>query len=203
MTADFTLDAAARLPSAEEINAFASDPSNDRRQKVIARLLQDDRHASLWATRLCDMTRCATDLMEGPANLQLKRARMWHDWFRTRFRDNVPYDQIVRGVLCGASLGERSYATWIEQEAKLLEDARQGFTTDYAEREFLDLFWRRVDPEGVYPRREIAEITSAAFLGMQLECAHVTSIPTIAGRRLIIEAMSMSFHKSVLKARRH
>ena len=166
-----TIDAIGRLPTEAEIEEFLAAAGSDRRAKKIDQLLHDRRHAALWATRFCDITRCTTDLMEGPDELKAKRARMWHDWFRTRLENNVPYDQIVRGVLCGTSRGDASVDAWIDREAKLTRSAREGFNFDYADREFLDLFWRRITSEGEFPRKELAEVVSAGFMGVQIECA--------------------------------
>ncbi len=166
-----TIDAVGRLPSEDEITEFLSSNATDRRMKKIDQLLHERRHAALWATRFCDITRCTAELMEGPEDLKAKRARMWHDWFRVRLENNVPYDQIVRGVLCGTSRGEQSADEWIDCEAQLTRSARVGFDSEYADREFLDLFWRRITTEGEFPRKELAEVVSAAFLGIQIECA--------------------------------
>jgi hypothetical protein len=172
-----TLDVIGRLPTLEEMHRFAADGSPDRRRRVAEQLLCTDRHSALWATRLCDMTRCTAELMEGPDDEKAKRAKMWHDWFRVRIRNNVPYNDIVRGVLCGTSLGDRDYDEWLADEAAMIRDLRAGFVFDYAQRPFLDLFWRRHDTDGHLPRTELAEVVSAAFLGIQVECAQCHKHP--------------------------
>ena len=40
-----------------------------------------------------------------------KRSQMWHDWFRKRMAENMPYDEIVRGVLCATSRDGKSPKT--------------------------------------------------------------------------------------------
>ena len=139
--------------------------------------MQDDRHAALWATRFCDITRSTADLMEGPDELKSKRAKMWHDWFRVRVQRNESYDEIVRGWLCGTSIGEQGVDKWIDSEAGLIRAAKNGFETDYAVRNSCDLFWRRVSRDGVYPTQELAEVTATALVGMRIECAQCHKHP--------------------------
>ncbi len=129
-----TLDVVGRLPTLDEIRDFTASDHANRREELIERLLQEDRHAALWATRFCDITRSTADLMEGPDELKSKRAKMWHDWFRVRVQRNEPYDEIVRGWLCGTSIGEQSVDEWIDSEAGLIRAAKNGFETDYAAR---------------------------------------------------------------------
>jgi hypothetical protein len=92
---------------------------------------------------------------------------MWHDWFRRRVQDNVPYDEVVRGVLCGTTRGDQELATWMDEETdRLTEARRRGSDPSYAARPFLDLYWRRAVP----PER-MAELTAAAFMGIRVQCA--------------------------------
>jgi hypothetical protein len=172
-----SLDIVGRLPTIDEIRQFTSSTKPLRREELIDCLLQDDRHASLWATRFCDITRCTADLMEGPDDLKAKRAKMWHDWFRARLQRNAPYHEIVRGFLCGTSVGEHDVEAWIDSEAGLIRAAKNGFETDYAGREFCDLFWRRVSRDGLYPFQELAEITAAGLLGSRIQCARCHKHP--------------------------
>ena len=172
-----TLDTVARLPTDDETRDYVADKNPDRDRRLFERLLGDQRHASLWATRLCDMTRCSSDQMEGEDELKPKRAKMWHDWFKVRLSKNRPYDQIVRGVICGTSIGSKDYDDWLEEEANLIRSAKDSFDADYSNREFLDLYWRRKNVDGIYPLREVAETTSAAFLGIQVECAQCHKHP--------------------------
>ena len=99
---------------------------------------------------------------------------MWHDWFRKRIQENMPYDEIVRGVLCATSREDRSPEEWVSEFKALEQEAHKGFKTSYAERQTLDLFWRRQQPVTV---EEWAEKTAAAFMGIRLECAQCHKHP--------------------------
>jgi hypothetical protein len=172
-----TIDAIGSLPSPDEVRAFLADKRADKRTKKIDELLAHPLHAALWATRFCDVTACNVDVLDGAPELKAKRAKMWHDWFRKRFADNVPYDQIARGVLTATSREGQGIGAWIEREVALNQQALKGFDSDYSKRPSLDLFWRRSGEDDFFPLEQMAELTSAAFLGVRLECAQCHKHP--------------------------
>ena len=99
---------------------------------------------------------------------------MWHDWFRNRLAENMPYDRIVEGVLCATSREGMSIPVWIKQaEAFDLANLKRK-ATNYADRKTLDLFWRREKPVSL---EQWGERTAAAFLGVRLECAQCHKHP--------------------------
>jgi hypothetical protein len=175
-----TLDTIGTLPGPDEVRAFLADPTSPpvKWARKVEELLAHPLHAALWATRLCDLTGCDLDVMEGPPELRPKRAKMWHDWFRKRIADNMPYDQIVRGVLRATSREGQDAKTWVQQEAARLQKAKSEFESDYAERPGLDLFWRRVAGEDFFPIEQMAERTASAFLGVRIECAQCHRHPS-------------------------
>ncbi|HJT76134.1 MAG TPA: DUF1549 and DUF1553 domain-containing protein, partial [Gemmataceae bacterium] len=169
-----TIDTTGSLPTPDEVRAFLADTDPHKRQKKIEELLASPLHAALWATKFCDITGNNTDALELPQDLKIKRSQMWHDWFRKRIADNVPYDEIVRGVLCATSRDGLSPEEWIKQRNAIDEAAYKGFTTAYADRPSLDLFWRTQQP---VPPEQWGEKTAAAFLGVRLECAQCHKHP--------------------------
>jgi hypothetical protein len=172
-----TLDTIGTLPTPEQVREFLADTRPDKRIRKIDELLAHPMHAALWATRLCDITANNLDVMEDPAELGPKRAKMWHDWFRKRIAENVPYDQIVRGVLTATSREGQGVKEWIGREVRLHEQLRHGFETNYADRAGLDLFWRRLTNEDFFPLEQMGELTATAFLGVRLECAQCHKHP--------------------------
>ena len=163
-----TIDTTGGLPSPEEVRAFVADKDARKREKLIDKLLAHPLHAALWATKMCDVTACNVDAMDGTPEERQRRARQWHDWFRHRFATNVPYDKIARGVLTATSREGHALKDWIEAE---IERARASGDSSYAKRESLDLFWRRFEGEEFFPLEKMAELTATAFLGVRLECA--------------------------------
>src|SRR5262249_2384944 len=131
-------------------------------------------HGALWATKFCDITGNNTDLLENPQTFRPKLSQMWHDWFRKRIADNMPYDEIVRGVLCATSRDGQTPEAYLKQATGIEEAALRGNTARYAGKPTLDLFWRRVQPP---PPDQWGQKTAAAFLGVRLECAECHKHP--------------------------
>jgi hypothetical protein len=131
-------------------------------------------HAALWATKFCDITGNNTDALENPPQRKARLSQMWHDWFRKRLADNMPYDEIVRGVLCATSREGQSPEDYVKAVGVIDEATDQGFATPYAERATLDLFWRRQQRVTI---DQWGEKTAAAFLGVRLECAQCHKHP--------------------------
>jgi hypothetical protein len=169
-----TIDTIGSLPSPDEVRAFLADKSPNKREKKIDELLSHPQHAALWATKFCDITGNNTDALENPQPLRPKRSQAWHDWFRKRVADNVPYDEIVRGVLCATSRDNLSVEEWIKQTSAIDDALQKGWTSPYAERASLDLYWRR---QQNVPLEQWGEKTAAAFLGVRLECAQCHKHP--------------------------
>jgi hypothetical protein len=169
-----TIDTIGTLPTAAEARAFLADTRPDKRERKIEELLRHPLHAALWATKFSDITGNNTDSLENPPQRKPHLSQMWHDWFRKRIADNMPYDQIVKGVLTATSRESLSPEEYVKQVEAIEEAQDKGLKTNYAERETLDLFWRRqqrvtVDVWG--------EKTAAAFLGVRLECAQCHKHP--------------------------
>jgi hypothetical protein len=170
-----TLDTIGCLPSPDEVRAFLADPSPDKRARRIDELLAHPLHAALWATKLSDITGNNTQSLEQPQQLKAKRSQMWHDWLRKRIADNVPYDEIVRGILTATSREGHSAEEWLSETRAVDAAAAKGFdTAAYVSRETLDLFWRR---QQQVPISQWGEKTAAAFLGVRLECAQCHKHP--------------------------
>jgi Protein of unknown function (DUF1549)/Protein of unknown function (DUF1553) len=169
-----TIDTIGRLPPPSEVRAFAADTDPDKRAKKIDELLAHPLHAALWATRLCDITGNDTRSLDRPLPLQPRYSQAWHDWFRKRLHENVPYDQIVRGVLCATSREGRTPEAWMEHVRKIDEQLLWDHDSDYPDRETLDLYWRRREP---VTSEQWGERTAAAFLGIRLECAQCHKHP--------------------------
>jgi hypothetical protein len=169
-----TIDITGSLPTPDEIRAFLADKMVNKREKKIDELLKSPRHAALWATKFSDITGNNTQALEQPADMQLKRSQMWHDWIRTRIEKNVPYDELVKGMLLATSVDGLTPEQWLEQTKKIEQESASFETTTYVSRQTNDLFWRRL---GNVPSNEWGEKVAAAFLGVRLECAQCHKHP--------------------------
>jgi hypothetical protein len=169
-----TIDTIGTLPTPEEIRKFLADKDPNKRDKKIEELLTHPLHAALWATKFSDITGNNTDALENPAQRKPYMSQMWHDWFRKRFQENMPYDEIVKGVLTATSREGKSVEDYIK-EVEADEAAQdKGVKTKYAERATLDLFWRKQQRVTI---DQWGEKTAAAFLGVRLECAQCHKHP--------------------------
>jgi hypothetical protein len=169
-----TIDTLGCLPAPDEVRAFLADTRADKRARKIDELLAHPMHAALWATKFSDITGNDTVALEVPVQLKAKRSQQWHDWFRKRVQENMPYDQIVKGVLVATSRQGKEPSEWIADVSELDVALVKGFDTDYAKRETLDLFWRRQQQVQI---EQWGEKTAAAFMGIRLECAQCHKHP--------------------------
>jgi hypothetical protein len=169
-----TIDTIGRLPSPAEVRAFVADTRSEKRAAKIDELLEDPLHAALWATKFCDITGNDTVSLDRPNSLQPRASHAWHDWFCKRIRENVPYDEIVHGVLCATSREGNEPAAWIERVREIDDQFLWSHDSDYAQRKTLDLYWLR---RGSVSTEQWGERTAAALLGVRLECAQCHKHP--------------------------
>ena len=87
------LDLIGTLPTAEEARKFLENQSQDKRQKLVERLIKRPEFADYWALQWADLLR--VDRLA----LGRKGAYEFYSWIRESFRNNKPYDQFVRELV--------------------------------------------------------------------------------------------------------
>ncbi len=102
-----TLDVAGRLPTLEETRGFLRDPANDRRTRLIDRLLASDDHLDYWTMRWCDVLRVKSEF---PINLWPDAVQAYHRWIREQVAANRPYDQMATEMLTASGSNFRDPA---------------------------------------------------------------------------------------------
>ena len=90
------LDAIGTLPTADEVRAFLSDASSDKRDALVDRLLAREEFADYWAMKWCDVLRVKSEF---PINLWPNAVQTYHHWIRTSLKENLPYDRFAREML--------------------------------------------------------------------------------------------------------
>jgi hypothetical protein len=98
-------------PSAEEVTAFAADPSPEAYQTLVERLLKSPHFGERLALDWLDAARYADTngfSIDGGRHLWL-----WRDWVIQAFNDNKPYDQFLTEQLAGDLLPNTSEAQLI------------------------------------------------------------------------------------------
>ncbi len=172
-----TLDVIGTIPTVDSVKEFCSDDVPNKRERKIDELLADPMHAALWATRMCDITKCDVSQMGEDDRMGSRRAQMWHDWFRKRFEANESYAEIARGVITATSREDLAVDQWIDHEATAILQSRKSHQNTYAERDTLDLYWRRISDDGRFPTKAMAELTTVAFTGVRIGCAQCHKHP--------------------------
>ncbi|MEX0585089.1 MAG: DUF1549 domain-containing protein, partial [Pirellulales bacterium] len=87
------LDTIGTLPTSSEARQFLVDDSPDKRERLIAQLLQRDEYADYWAQRWSDLLRVDQDRTLPEGAVATTR------WLRRQFAENRPYDEFVREIL--------------------------------------------------------------------------------------------------------
>jgi hypothetical protein len=121
-----TLDIAGRLPTLEEIDALARDPSIEKRNTVIDRLLQSSEYADFFANKWTAMLKNRRD---DASDITSNFA--FYSWVRDGLLANKPYDQMVRELLgaTGTVIANPPVAWYkrVKEPKQQLEDVAQLF----------------------------------------------------------------------------
>jgi hypothetical protein len=90
------VDLIGTLPTMEEAVNFLSDKSADKRQKLIASLLERDEFSIYWSLKWGDILRVKSEF---PINLWPNAVQAYSHWIRNAVQKNMPYDKFARELL--------------------------------------------------------------------------------------------------------
>ena len=167
-----SLDVTGILPSAERVRSFLADASPDKRQRLIDELLDSPGYSAWWATRFSDWTGNSEEQLNNVLPIRGAATRIWHEWLRARLDKNVPYDDIIEGIVSAQSRNEGE--SYLEYCKSMTEACKPGNENMYAERDGLPLYWSRRN----FAKPEDRAIGFAyAFLGVRIECAQCHKHP--------------------------
>lgn len=107
-----SIDLIGRLPSPDEARAFLEDASEDKRARLIDRLLDRPEYADHWAAKWMDLLR------PNPYRVGIKAVLNYDNWIRQQFRENRPYDEFVRDLITARG------STWRNGATTLFRDRR-------------------------------------------------------------------------------
>jgi hypothetical protein len=88
-----SLDAIGVLPPAEQARQFIASRDPKKRARLVDELLEHPGYADHWAVRWGDLVR------PNPSRVGVKPVYLLDQWLREAFRQNMPYDKIVRALL--------------------------------------------------------------------------------------------------------
>jgi hypothetical protein len=167
-----SLDLTGTLPTAAEAERFIADTSPTKRADKIEQLLDTPAYAAWWTTRLCDWTGNNDTKFNNFGTLRNGASQQWYDWIYKRVADNMPYDQLVEGIVTGVSrVPGESYAEYSALMSKL-EHNPEG--QSYADRPDMPYFWARVN---VAKPEEKAISFAYTYLGIRIQCAQCHKHP--------------------------
>jgi hypothetical protein len=168
-----SLDLTGTLPTAAEVEAFLADTQSDKRERLVDTLLDSPSYAAWWATRFCDWTGNSLErnLSVGTESRDLATAA-WHEWLRTRIAANVPYDEIVKGIVLARNREDgESYRPYCDRMSGYQHGA---FVASIADQPTLPYFWSR---RGFQTPQERALGFAYTFLGVRIQCAECHKHP--------------------------
>ena len=167
-----SLDITGILPQAEAVRQFLADNSANKREQLIERLLESPGYAAWWATRFSDWTGNSDEQLTNVFPIRNVATRLWYEWIRVRLEKNMPYDEIVEGIVTADNRQpNEDYLSYCET---MTQACKPGNEELFAERDGLPMFWGRrnfVKPE------ERAIGFAYTFLGVRIECAQCHKHP--------------------------
>ena len=117
-----TLDCIGRLPTVEEATAFLADASPHKRSQWIGKILADPNYADHWAVKWGDLIR------PNPVRVGVKPVYLLDLWLRDAFRQNLPYDVMVRELLTAQGSSHKSGPVAVIRDKREPVDA-SGFVS--------------------------------------------------------------------------
>ncbi len=167
-----SLDATGTLPKPEEVLEFVQDRSPTKRADKINELLERPSYAAQWTTFLCDITGNNEDQLRNFLPTQVRPSNQWYQWIYQRLEDNVPYDQIVEGIVTATSrLPDESYQDYCRAMSDICRDNDGDL---FAERPGLVHYWAR---NNFRTAEERAIGFAYSFLGVRIQCAQCHKHP--------------------------
>ncbi|TWT59148.1 hypothetical protein KOR42_25370 [Thalassoglobus neptunius] len=107
-----TTDLCGRVPSPDEVQQFLDDPSPDKRQEVVERLIQEPDFADHWANKWMDLLR------PNPYRVGIKAVFNYDRWIRERFHQRMPWDQLTRELIAARGSTFRNGAVTLYRDRR-------------------------------------------------------------------------------------
>lgn len=167
-----SLDVTGALPTVKEIREFAADQSRDKRANKVDELLERPGYTAWWTTKLCDFTGNSDDQLNNVTPVRAEASKQWYEWIHQRVEKNVPYDDIVEGLVMAVSRdpGE-SYQDYCKNMSSAYhKDGKYSM----ADRESMPHYWSRRNFQAMEDR---VIGFSYTFLGVRIQCAQCHKHP--------------------------
>lgn len=167
-----SLDVTGTLPTVDEVLAFCADGSPQKRAAKMEQLLERPGYAAQWTTFLCDMTGNNEDQLRNFLPQSIRPENQWYQWIYQRVKVNLPYDQLVEGIVTATSrLPEESYGDYCQAMSEICQDSSGE---KFAERPGLVHYWAR---NNFKTSEERAIGFAYSFLAVRIQCAQCHKHP--------------------------
>ena len=117
-----SLDIIGVLPSAEQARAFINNTDPGKRAKLVDNLLKQPAYADLWAGKWADLLR------PNPSRVGVKSVYLLDEWLRDSFRQNKPYDRMVREIVTAQGSTHRFGPAVVFRDRRKPEDVGEWFS---------------------------------------------------------------------------
>jgi len=166
------LDLTGTLPSPAEVESFLGDTSSNKRADLVERLFSTPEYAAWWATRFSDWTGNSEAQLNNALPVRGTASKLWFAWLRKRIAENVPYDQIVAGIVTAQSrMPNEDYKDYC---ASMTAACQTGNGDEFAKRDGMPLYWAR---RNFRTPDERAIGFAYAFMGIRIQCAQCHKHP--------------------------
>lgn len=147
------LDLLGRIPSITELQAYASNRSKDKKEKLVDELLTSDRYAEEYARNWTTVwTNVLIGRSGGTGNNSLANREGMQQYLRRSFQRNKPYDKMVTELVTAEGSGRPGDEDYNGAVNFLVDNLRDDATTATAK-------------------------TARHFLGMQVQCTQCHNHP--------------------------
>jgi len=164
-----SIDLTGTLPTPDEVSTFLRDTRPGKRDRKIAELLDRPAYAAWWANKLCDFT--GNNPLQ-QSDMGQEQAVQWYQWIYARLLRNLPYDELVEGMVLARS--RSAGASYSDYAREMSSYFRLDKPADFAARATMPHYWSRRALEKPDAK---AMAFAHSFLGVQLQCAQCHKHP--------------------------
>lgn len=119
------LDTIGRIPTLEETRTYLADTSEDKRDKLIEKLLESPEFVDYWSYKWSDI------LMLNGTLLRPTALKTYYQWIHGHVEKNTPWDQMVREIVTSTGESTENGATNFfalnQTPEEMTENASQAF----------------------------------------------------------------------------
>lgn len=167
-----SLDLTGTLPTPDEVREFCADTDPLKRSQKIEQLLDSPAYVAWWTTLLCDITGNNSEQLNNTLPFRDQASKDWYEWIFHRVEQNVPYDELVAGIVTARSLAPgQSYTEYSEQ---MCEIYRAEGELGFAQLPSMPHYWTR---QNFRESEDRAIHFAYAFMGIRIQCAQCHKHP--------------------------